>query len=249
MVVIGNIKDLINKKVIAVKEPNKVPKKGKSTVLVIGDTHIPFEHKKYLAFCKKIYKQYNCDAVVHIGDEVDNHAICYHEANPDGYSPGDEMHLAQKRLYKWYEAFPEVKVCIGNHTALPERKFRTAGLPQRFIRTYKEAWDAPEGWEWDYEFEIDNVLYQHGTGTAGKFPHVSRALNNRQSTVMGHAHSVGGAEYIVGRKDRIFGLCVGCGIDRKSYAMEYGRDFVRKPILGCGIVIKGEVGIFIPMDL
>ena len=195
------------------------------------------------------YTKYNCNMVVHVGDEVDNHAISFHDSNPDGLSAGREGKLAQKRLNAWYDAFPNVKVCIGNHTALPERKFKTMGLPQRFIKSYKEAWNAPDGWEWDYEWEIDGVLYQHGTGTSGKYPHVNRALNNRQSTVMGHAHSAGGVEYVVGRKDRIFGMCVGCGIDRRSYAMEYGRDFVRKPILGCGVVLHGVDAFFVPMEL
>jgi hypothetical protein len=31
----------------------------------------------------------------------------------------------------------------------------------------------------------------------------------------------------------------GCGIDRKAEAMAYGRDQVRKPVLGCGVLIDG----------
>jgi len=245
-----NFKELLDgKKKQPKKEIKPKSKKVSSRVLVISDTHIPFEHKDYLAFCKSMYQKFKCNTVVHIGDEVDNHAINYHEKDPDGLGAGKESNLAQRRLKKWYAAFPEVKVCIGNHTSLPSRKFRTAGLPKRFVKTYKEAWNAPEGWDWEFEWEIDGVLYQHGTGTGGKFPHVNRAMNNRQSTVMGHIHSVGGAQYIVGRRDKIFGMAVGCGVDRKSYAMWYGKDFVRKPILGCGIVIGGIYAFFVPMSL
>lgn len=32
---------------------------------------------------------------------------------------------------------------------------------------------------------------------------------------------------------------VGCGIDKTSYAMAYGKNF-RKPIISCGVVIEGN---------
>jgi hypothetical protein len=47
----------------------------------------------------------------------------------------------------------------------------------------------------------------------------------------------------------IFGLNVGCGIDIDSYAMEYGRPFSKRPTLGCGVVIGGQAGLFVPMPL
>jgi len=45
---------------------DKYVKRGKS-VLVVADTHIPFHHPDYLAFCKRIEKAFNCGIVVHIG--------------------------------------------------------------------------------------------------------------------------------------------------------------------------------------
>ena len=29
--------------------------------LVIGDTHVPFEHRDYLSFCKRIQKSFECN--------------------------------------------------------------------------------------------------------------------------------------------------------------------------------------------
>ena len=54
-------------------------------VLVIGDTHEPFCHPKYRDFCYEVGNKFQCAEVVHIGDEVDGHAISYHESNPDGF--------------------------------------------------------------------------------------------------------------------------------------------------------------------
>ena len=216
---------------------------------VIGDTHFPFVHPEYLDFCYEVFDRFGCGKIVHIGDEVDNHAISYHESNPDGHSAGREADLAQENLNQWYKRFPEVRVCIGNHTALIERQAMTTGLPKKFIKTYKQAWEAPKGWEWGLSWEIDNVIFTHGTGSSGQNGAINRAKDNRQSTVIGHIHSFGGVLYSASDKDMIFGMNVGCGIDINSYAMEYGKPFAKRPTLGCGVVIGGKAALFVPMDL
>ena len=43
-------------------------------VLVIGDTHCPFDLDTYVDFLEDTYNKYNCNRVVHIGDCVDFHA-------------------------------------------------------------------------------------------------------------------------------------------------------------------------------
>jgi hypothetical protein len=43
---------------------------------------------------------------------------------------------------------------------------------------------------------------------------------------------------------------VACGIDRKAYAFNYGRDFKDKPVLGCGVVLEnGRIPMFVPMPM
>ena len=223
---------------------------SKKNVLVIGDTHEPFCHPLYKNFCYEVANKFQCAEVVHIGDEVDNHAISYHESKPDGHSAGREADLAQAAMYKWYKTFPNVKVCIGNHSALHKRKAQTSGLPDRFIKSYEQAWDAPKGWKWALEWEIDGVLYTHGTGSSGQAGAINRARDARQSTVIGHIHSFGGVLYSSSDKDMIFGMNVGCGIDIDAYAMEYSRPFPKRPTLGCGVVLdSGRVAIFVPMPL
>ena len=222
----------------------------KDNILIIGDTHIPFEIPSYLDFCLQIQNRCKCGTVVHIGDLVDNHAISYHEHDPDGYSPEDEMKKADRRLKYWFFAFKKLFLCRGNHDRLVDRKSKSAGLPKRVFRPFREIWNLPRGWRDDFSFEIDNVRYTHGTGLSGPTAHVKAATQNRQSTVIGHTHSTGAITYLVSDKDRIFGMNVGCGIDRKTYAFEYGRDFVKKPVLGCGIITdKGKYCQFFPMEI
>ena len=221
------------------------------TTLVIGDTHCPFEHSGYLDFCLRIKKAFKCNQVVHIGDLVDNHAISYHEHDPDGWSPADEMAESDKHLKTWFKAFPSVKFCYGNHDNLVDRKAKTVGLPKRCFQSFRKMWNLPRGWKDDFFHIIDGVCYMHGSST-GKFAHLQHAIDNRMSTVIGHVHSSAGVEYTASERDIIFGMNVGCGLDRKKYAFAYGRDFRRKPILGCGVVTSTKHGTnaqFIPMEL
>lgn len=218
-------------------------------VLIIGDTHEPFCKDGYLEHCLKVQKEYNCGTVVHIGDLVDNHAVSYHEHDPDGKSPGDEFKLALVNCQKWYKAFPNVKICIGNHDKLPFRKAFTAGLPANWLKSYQEMFASPKTWEWDFIHKINGVVYQHGTGMSGEMASINAARENRQSTVIGHLHTVSNIRFLASEKDLIFGMNVGCGIDHSKYAFAYGREAPRKPVLSCGVVIDGRLPINIPMQL
>jgi predicted phosphodiesterase len=207
-----------------------------NNVLIIGDTHLPFDIEGYLEFCLSIKERCKCDTVVHIGDLVDNHAISYHEHDPDGWSPAEEMRQVDKKLQDWFVAFPELSICMGNHDRMVDRKSKTVGLPSRAFRPFRDIWNLPKKWKTDFQFEIYGVMYEHGTGYSGDNAHMKACYNNRQSTVIGHTHGNSAIGYVANEKDCIYGMNVGCGIDRHTYAMDYGRDFKKKPIISCGVV-------------
>lgn len=219
-------------------------------ILVMGCTHLPFELKHYLDFCLEIKDRVKCGKVVHAGDLIDNHSISYHEHDPDGKSPHDEMREADKHLAKWFKAFPKLYLCLGNHDRMVDRKSKTVGLPSRAFKPFREIWNLPAGWETDFSFEFNGVMFQHGTQFSGDLAHLNAGKVNRQSTVIAHTHHSGAVNYTASEKDIIFGMNVGCGIDRKAYAFEYGRDFKFKPVIGCGVVTdNGRFAQFFPMDL
>lgn len=220
-----------------------------NNVLVIGDPHEPFTKEGYLEFCREIQEKYNCGTVVHIGDAVDNHAVSYHEKDPEGMSAGDEFNLALERMKNWYYTFPNVKVCIGNHDALPFRKAFTAGLPKTWLKTYQELLQSPPTWEWDFVHQINGVIYQHGTGLSGEMAAINAARENRQSTVIGHLHTVMNTRFLASYKDLIFGVTVGCGIDHEKYAFAYGKQNTRKPVVACAVILDGKLPINIPMPI
>ena len=217
--------------------------KEENRVLIVGDIHAPFELKSYLAFCKDIYAKYNCNKVVMIGDLLDNHFASYHESSADGMGGGQELEVAIQRISKWYDAFPEADVTLGNHDLLIMRKAQTSSVPSKWIKSFKEVLETPN-WNFIEEIEIDDVLYCHGVGSKA---HI-RAVKNMQSTVQGHHHTEAYAHWFVGKKQKVFGMQVGCGIDSKSYAMAYGKWFPKSAI-GCGVVLGGHTPINVLMDL
>lgn len=219
------------------------------TVGIIGDTHEPYCKAGYLEFCVETFKTFGVDEVIHIGDEVDNAALSYHEKQTAMPNVDTEMEQAMQAMKRWYSAFPDVRVCVGNHSALPFRQATTAGIPARMLKSYRDMWEAPKTWNWQLDFDIDNVLYTHiiPSGIGGALKH---AMKVRQSTVGGHCHAFGGVNYSASYRDSIFGMNVGCGVDNDHMAFAYGKNFATKPMLSCGIVAdNGKTALYVPMDL
>jgi hypothetical protein len=73
-----------------------------------------------------------------------------------------------------------------------------------------------------------------------------QAMDNFQSTVLGHLHANGCVHYVVNTNNRVFGMSVGCGVDRSHPYMQYGATYSRKPALGCGVVVDGASAYFEP---
>ena len=212
-------------------------------VLVIGDTHCPFDLEGYLQFLKDTKKKYKCDTIIHIGDEIDNNYSSYHEQDPDGMGGGDELEFAIKRLNRYYKAFPEVTVVTGNHSRLVRRKAFSGGIPKKWLREYADVLEVP-GWTFTDRIVIDDVQYIHGeAGTARR-----KAKDDMMSTVQGHLHTQAYIEHMVGARYRIFGVQVGTGIDFEKYAFAYAKRG-RKPAISCAVVIDGVTPIIEMMDL
>ena len=215
---------------------------NETRLLVIGDLHEPFCLEGYLDFCVETYQKFNCNAVHFCGDIVDNHYASYHETSPDGLGGQDELEFAIQKVQAWSKAFKKATVCVGNHDRLIGRRAFSSNIPKAWIKSYNEVLGTD--WDWQPRFVIDDVQYVHGEGGTAR----TRAKNDMMSTVQGHIHTQAYTEWMVGNKFKIFGMQIGCGIDRTSYAMSYAREY-KKQAIGCGVVIGGHTAINCLMDL
>ena len=218
-------------------------------ILIISDLHCPYQHQDAVRFLKAIKSKYKPTRVILSGDEVDNHAISFHDSDPDLSSAGDELQKAIKALKPIYEMFPVAEVLESNHGSLVIRKAIANGLSRKFFRSPGEILEAPKGWTW--HFDISLVLptgfycyFHHSKGQNAK--RNSQALGS--SFVQGHHHEQMDIQYWGNPHALLFGMTVGCLVDDKALAMAYNKNNLKRPVIGCGIISNG-IPQLIPMVL
>jgi metallophosphoesterase superfamily enzyme len=211
-------------------------------ILVIGDLHCPFEKVGYWEFCVDTYDRYACNQVIFIGDLIDSHATSRHETDPNGLSAKTELEQAIADLQKWREAFPVADVIIGNHDRVVMRRAFSSSIPNMWIKSFNEVLGT--SWNWTERVEYNGVQFVHGEGGTAR----TKAKNDLQSTVQGHIHTQAYVEWMVGNNMKLFGMQVGCGLDRETYAAAYAKHY-KKQAIGCGIVIGGHTAINCLMPL
>ena len=220
-------------------------KKATPRILVIGDTHFPFEHPDYLAFCKKVYDAYDCDRVIHSGDLVDAYGFSFYDTDPGSISLTEELARAAKSIEKWAEVFPKMTITIGNHTKRCAKRLIGSKIPKRLWPTYNEIFGAPKSWKFVENITIGGVYFTHGEeGDARK-----QCLINQSNTSSCHAHTKMGIEYYSSRSGNIlWGIQNGTGIDHSAYAFDYARNF-RPAQLGVTVMLdNGRMPIIVPFD-
>lgn len=217
-----------------------------SNVLALSDQQEPFGHRDYLMFALELRREFRCDLIVSVGDELDNHMLSDYDKDPDGMSGGHEVEAAIEKLLPFYKAFPKMMLCYSNHSGRIYRKAMQAGISKRWIKSIPEVIGSPKNWKWKRSWEIDGVKYLHGLGYSGRLGALNAAIDNHKPCVIGHLHSDAGILYVSNGDNAIWGMNVGCGIDAKAYAFKYGIDMRKKPVLGAGIIRNGSP-IFVEM--
>lgn len=212
-----------------------------SRVLIIGDTHEPYTLDGYLEFCQSIRDAWACDTVVHIGDLVDHHSLSFHDSEPLLHDVHGEYTNACERLSRWYKAFPELTLITGNHDLIPARQLKKLGMePTIWMRPIKELYEMPKGWEIKDDAWIDGVNYHHGHTAMGVNGFRMDAERRMARTVSGHNHSNAGISATASATQLVWGMAVGCGVDNAQMAFAYGKNFARKPVIACGVVVDEE---------
>ena len=219
------------------------------SILVIADQHIPYMHKDTFHFLLAVKKKYKPTRVICIGDEVDKHAMSFHDSDPDLPSAGDELQQSIEILQILYKMFPEMDLIDSNHGSMVYRKAKHHGIPNKYLRSYGEVLEAPAGWNWhmDLTLKLPNkqrIYFHHGLSK-----NIIKVVKERGvCVVQGHYHTEFNIQYVGTPAHLLWGLQVGCSIDGKALAFAYDRTNLGRPILGHGIIINGQPRL-LPMVL
>jgi hypothetical protein len=219
------------------------------SILVISDLHCPYNHPDTVAFLKAVKAKYKPTRVILSGDEIDYHAISFHDADPDLDSAGVELTKAIECLKPIYKLFPKAEVLESNHGSLVFRKALANGLSRKFFKSPREILEAPKGWTWHFDITLK---LPDGTGC---YFHHSKGANVKKNSqamglsfVQGHHHEAFEISYWGNPNALLFGMTVGCLVDTKSYALAYNKNNLKRPVIGLGLIIDSKA-ILVPMKL
>lgn len=218
-------------------------------ILVIGDIHAPYEHKDTVAFLRALKKKYKPTRVVFMGDEIDHHAMSFHDSDPDLFSAGDELQEAIKHLKPLYKLFPKSDIIDSNHGSMAYRKAKHHGVPRKYLRDYNDVLDAPKGWKWHNDLTLKLPTGEEAYFVHGLSSNIMRVVAQRGVCIcQGHFHSLSTIGYLGNPNHLLWGMQVGCSIDSKALAFAYDQLNLKRPILSHGIIINGLPHL-LPMPL
>ena len=233
-------------------------------MLVISDLHAPYQHPDALAFLQALKDKYQPTRVLNVGDEVDYHSLSFHDSDPDLNSAGVELQRAREVLWELEAMFPQMDLVDSNHGSMAYRRAKAHGMPRHLILGYRDAIFGEQdktgaivrangrgdGWTWHPEFWTElptgqQLLMVHGRS-------VSTRRNVEQvggaCFIQGHHHSTFEIVYHGTSRALAWGMSVGCLIDDESLAFAYNRNSIKRPTIGCAIVINGQPKL-LPMVL
>ena len=219
-------------------------------ILVIPDIHAPYQHKDALLFLDAVRKAFPIDLVVNLGDELDYHAMSFHDSDPNLESAGTELEMGKVLLRELHKMFPQLLLCHSNHGSMVYRRAKAHGIPVQLIKRYREIVFPEHGareWSWAYSWRIRTPLgivqFQHQSTNV-----LADAAHNACNLIVGHSHGNFGVEYSASSAHLYYGGYAGCLIDKDSIAFAYGKNSTKKPIIGCMVILNGRP-MCIPMVL
>lgn len=223
---------------------------SKKKILVISDIQAPFHHPDTLAFLKAVKRKYKPNKVVCIGDLTDSYCLSAWTKDPDAISANQEIEKMLDFVGKLVKIFPKADILTSNHDLRLQRAAIRAGIPKHYLKDYHDWMGLPKTWKFHDELEIDNIIFSHGDeiGAGGMTAALKRVMHLGKSSVAGHLHTQANIMYFANREQLLFGVQVGCLIDRKALAFAYAKKGLKKPVLTVGFIDKG-IPMLIPMVL
>lgn len=209
-----------------------------SRILFISDMHIPYHHVDTIAFLKYLKAKYNPTRIICLGDELDKHALSYHDSDPDLPSAGDELKKSLPVIQELFEIFPTMDIIESNHGSLVWRKAKTFGIPKHYIKSYNDVLGVDGGWKWSFDLTITlpngQKCYVHH-GKTSNIIQLSQQMG--MCAVQGHFHESFKIDYWGNPTGLYWGMQCGCLIDDDTMAFNYNNVNIKRPIIGTGLVV------------
>lgn len=212
-----------------------------SRILFISDMHIPAHHPNLLPFLAGLKEKYKPTRVICLGDELDKHALSFHDSDPDLDSAGPELEKSLPVIKELEALFPEMDIIDSNHGSLVYRKAKAHGIPRRYIKSYNDVLGVGPGWKWHMDMVLvlpdgQEVYVHHGKSASA----IKVAQMMGMNHVCGHFHESLGVQYYSTPSKLLWGMNAGCLIDRKALNFTYNNVNIKRPIIGTGLIIDGK---------
>ena len=174
--------------------------------------------------------------------------MSFHDNDPNLASAGDELKKGREVIWQVEELFPKVDVLESNHGSLAYRKAKVGGMSKEWLRSYEDVLGT-KNWRWHFELTVQlpdrNPCYFHHGRSANTKTYTT---NMGMSAVQGHYHEKFEIVYW-GNSERLnFGMTVGCLVDDACVAFEYNNSNLKRPVIGCGIILDSQPHL-LPMVL
>lgn len=209
-----------------------------SKILVLGDTHFPFAHRKAFDWVYRLADKFKPTHVVQVGDLLDQFAFSRYPKVLK-MSPEEELargRLAAEKMWKTVNCGNKIQL-VGNHCV---RLTKTAvsvapQLAHLVDKSFRELYSfngVKTVFNPTEEFKLGGIIFQHG--------HRSKlgdhARYNLCNTVCGHSHR-GGVVFDQSARGPFWELNVGFLGDIESPVFGYrAQKHIHKTTVGVGLI-------------
>ena len=223
--------------------------KGFKRIFVISDMHLPYAHPDLISYLKEVAAVYKPDRVLCTGDELDYHCLSFHDTDADLLGPLAELQLAQDMIADIGKIFPKMDIVESNHGSMVYRRALSNSLPRQLFRSYQEITKAPKGWVWHRDLTVpmsngQTAYMCHGKTASPGMLSQTMAM----CSIQGHYHEKYHITYWANPNGLFWDMHVGCMADDNSLALAYNNTNLKRPIVGCAIILDGHPRL-LPMVL
>lgn len=218
-----------------------------SRILVIPDMHLPYGHVDAFDFLKKCKEKLQPTRIICLGDELDYHAMSFHDSDPDLESAGTELLKAIGQISYLKEMFPKMDLLESNHGSMAYRRAKHHGMPRHLLKSYNQVLEVDNDWSWHGELILELPNGRKCKFIHGISPNILHASQTcGMSLVQGHHHSLFEIRWWDGGNGLNFAISSGCLVDYEAYAMAYAKLNLKRQQLGVTF-IENSIPTLIPM--